>query len=230
MKPLDEILHMNNKSEVPTPGELFNPYLNQQLISMQCISNSGQNADGEIINNLRTTGIIKRKAEEQLFMQYSYFITIGENKYSLRSEDLFDAYSDTILAVIHSISNGFFQKRASLKTYVYEIYNNKCIDLIRRGLTRKNAVHKTESINDLQMYLSDNSLSVVEKLTKQSDFALIKEKMHYLSANCQQVILLSADGYSDKEIAEIVKFKTAEVAKTTRLRGLRKLRKLVLRP
>lgn len=89
--------------------------------------------EDEIINNLRVSGINRRKAEEQLFSRYAYFISIGENKYSLSKEDLFDAYSDTVLAVIHSISNGSFKNRSSLKTFVYKIYHNKCVDLIRKN-------------------------------------------------------------------------------------------------
>ena len=48
-------------------------------------------SDGELINNLKGTGIDKKKAEEQLFTAYSYFIKEGERKYKFSHEDVFDA-------------------------------------------------------------------------------------------------------------------------------------------
>lgn len=82
----------------------------------------------------------------------------------------------------------------------------------------------------MQSYLSDNSISTIEKLIKQSDLENIKQKMNYLNENYRQVLLLSVDGYTDKEIAVITKFKTADVVKTCRLRCLKKLRELLSWP
>jgi RNA polymerase sigma factor (sigma-70 family) len=184
-------------------------------------------ADVEIINNLKTSGINKRKAEEKLFERFSYFIRLKENKNSLSREDLFDAYSDTVLAVINSITYGSFQNRSSLKTFVYGVYQNKCIDRLRRKSTHKYTVHKTEPLSEIQSCLSDSSLSVFEKLVYQSDLECIHQQMVFLSENCRNALLLSLNGYSDKEIAAITKFKTADVAKTSRQRSIKKLRQLL---
>lgn len=184
-------------------------------------------ADVEIINNLKTSGINKRKAEEKLFERFSYFIRLKENKNSLSREDLFDAYSDTVLAVINSIAYDSFQNRSSLKTFMYEIYQNKCIDRLRRKSTHKYTVHKTEPLSEIQSCLSDSSLSVFEKLVYQSELECIHQQMIYLSENCRNALLLSLNGYSDKEIAAIIKFKTADVAKTSRQRSIKKLRQLL---
>lgn len=205
-------------------------YLEQYKFSSMKYLIKPKHLEEGIIRDLRSSEINKRKAEVQLFSEYSYFITIGGNKYSLCKEDLFDAYSDAVLAVINSISNGHYENRSSLKTYIYQIYHNKCLDLIRKNTNRKNIVHKTEAINEMQEYLPDNSISIIERLIKQSDLESIKQKMNNLSENCRQVLLLSADGYSDKEIAVMGRFKTADVVKTCRLRSLKKLRKLVSWP
>lgn len=162
-----------------------------------------------------------------MFERFSYFIRLKENKNSLSREDLFDAYSDTVLAVINSIAYGSFQNRSSLKTFMYEIYQNKCIDRLRRKSTHKYTVHKTEALSEIQSCLSDSSLSVFEKLVYQSDLECIHQQMIYLSENCRNALLLSLNGYSGKEIAAIVKFKTADVAKTSRQRSIKKLRQLL---
>lgn len=180
-----------------------------------------------IIGALRSSGIDKRKAEDKLFEKYSYLIQMSQTKYSLSKEDSFDAYSDTVLAVIRSISEGYFKNRSSLKTFVYEIFHNKCVDLIRKKSSRKNRVYKTESIDELQTRLSDKSASIVEKLIAESEVDNIRQQMNYLSERNKQVLLLSADGYSDSEIASIIQFKTADVVKTCRLRTIKKLRLLI---
>lgn len=196
---------------------------------MECLSKPAhtEDVDANLIKDLRSSGINKAKAEDQFFRRYSYLIHTGENKYSLCTEDLFDAYSDAILAVIFSIRNESFQSRSSLKTYVFGIFHHKCVDIIRNRAAHKNTVHKTQPLDDMHAHLTDNSLSVVEKMVKQSDFEIIKEKINYLGKNSKQVLLMSADGYSDKEIAASIKFKNANVVKTCRIRALKKLRLLV---
>ena len=194
---------------------------------MECLANPINAADVEIIRSLGADGIIKQKAEEELFKRYQYFIRLRESRYSLHKEDLLDAYSDAVLAAIHAISLGRFENRASLKTYIFGIYHHKCVDLIRKKTTQKNVVNKPEILSEMQLGLSDKAVSVLEKITVKSDLDLIKKKMNNLCGNCKQLLLLSADGYSDKQLAQQFNLKTADVAKTCRIRCLKKLRAMV---
>lgn len=194
---------------------------------MEVLLNRDHVAENEMIDNLCSNGINRIKAEEHLFRRYSYFISMGESKFSLGKEDLFDAYSDTVIAVIKSITQGTFKQRSSLKTYIHEVFHNKCVDLIRKKAARKNSVHVTQPIDEMESCLSDTSASIVEKLISQSEMERIREKMNGLCKNSKLILLLSADGYSDKEIAMMTHFKNADVVKTSRIRGLKKLRQLL---
>lgn len=189
---------------------------------------SQQLFDHDIMKNL-TSGaeISRRKAEDQLFTKYSYLIQTGINKYYISEEDSFDAYSDTVLAAIQAVINGAFAGRASFKTYFYEIYHNKCVDILRKKGALKNSVHATVSISGMDNNLSDKSRSVLEDLMSKSDFEEVRQKIGQLCENCQRLLLLSADGYSDREVASVMNFKTANVVKTSRLRCLSKLRQLI---
>ena len=91
--------------------------------------------DDTLIHHLRQNNLSKRKAEEELFKKYSYFIREGMSKYSLIEEDAFDAYSDTILQAINNIIKDIFEHKSSLKTYLFKIFTNKCVDLIRKKTT-----------------------------------------------------------------------------------------------
>jgi RNA polymerase sigma factor (sigma-70 family) len=182
--------------------------------------------DQEIIEQLRQSGIDKRRSEEELFNRYAYFIREGMTKHALSEDESFNAYSDTILAALENIRNTHFEARASLKTYLYQIFHNKCVDLIRKRTTNKNTVHQAESISDRLMHISDNARSIVQKLIDKADWSLLREKLKELEEKCRQLLMYWADNYSDKEIASFLNYKTADVVKTSRLRCMERLRKL----
>ena len=186
--------------------------------------------DDQIIENLRQEGASKRKSEEQLFTTYFYFIREGMNKYSLSEDEAFDAYSDTVLSAIDDLKNGSFERRSTLKTWLYQIFFNKCVDLLRKKSTNKNSVHQTASITAVLFQLSDSSRSVIQRLADRADWDMLREKVNELGENCKKLLMLAADGYSDKEITGMTEYKTADVVKTSRLRCLERLRKLYKRP
>ena len=187
-------------------------------------TNQDQSAEQEILNKIRSTGIIKMKGEEHLFKKYFYFIRYGRNKFSLTEDDLFDAYSDTIIAAIRSITDDSFQKKSSLKTFLYQIFHNRCVDILRKKTALKSTINQTVCINDVQIYLSDNSQSVIDQLIRKADAESFKQQINQLCSKSQRLMLLAAEGYTDKEIAIEMNFKTRDVVKTSRLRCMRTLR------
>jgi RNA polymerase sigma-70 factor (ECF subfamily) len=187
---------------------------------------SFHHADQELVGQLRQSGIDKRRSEEQLFNRFSYFVREGMNKHALSEDESFNAYSDTILAALDNIQNTQFEARASLKTYLYQIFHNKCVDLIRKRSTNKNSVNRPETISDRLMLLSDSTRSVVQKMIDKADWNLLREKLKELEEKCRQLLTYWGDNYSDKEIASLLNYKTADVVKTSRLRCLERLRKL----
>ena len=182
--------------------------------------------DEEIIRNLKESKTVKRKAEEDLFSKYSYFIKEGINKYSLDQEDAFNAYSDTILQAIGNVAADRFEKRSSLKTYIYRIFTNKCVDLIRKKTTNKSSVHQTAPISDMLTMISDPAKTIIQQLIEKNDIELLKTKLNEIGENCKQLLSMFAEGYNDKEIAMNMEYKSADVVKTSRLRCLDKLRQL----
>jgi RNA polymerase sigma-70 factor (ECF subfamily) len=182
--------------------------------------------DHEIIEQLKQSGNDNRKSEEELFNRFAYFIREGITKHALSEDESFDAYSDTILAALQNIKNAHFEARASLKTYLYQIFHNKCVDLLRKRTTNKNSVHRPDSISERLLLISDSARSVVQKLIDQADWKLLREKLNQLEDKCRQLLLYWGDNYSDREIASLLQYKTADVVKTSRLRCMERLRKL----
>jgi RNA polymerase sigma factor (sigma-70 family) len=186
--------------------------------------------DRQLIESLRQGGAIKRKSEEYFFSAYTYFIREGIHKFTLSEDEGFDAYSDAVLSAIEKIRDGSFEGRSSLKTWLYQIFHNKCVDLLRKRTTNKNSVHHTSAISSMLFQLSDSCKPVIQQLIEKADWELLKKQLNELGDTCKQLLTLSADGYSDKEIAELMEYKTADVVKTSRLRCLEKLRQLYKRP
>jgi RNA polymerase sigma-70 factor (ECF subfamily) len=182
--------------------------------------------DQEIINRLRESGIDQRRSEDELFNRFSYFIREGMNKHALSEDESFNAYSDTILAALENIRNTRFEARSSLKTYLFQIFHNKCVDLLRKKTTNKQRVHLSETISGKLLQLSDNARSIIQQLIDQADWQLLKEKMKLLEEKCRQLLTFWGENYSDREIAAQLQYKTADVVKTSRLRCLERLRKL----
>jgi len=188
--------------------------------------NSSREADRQVISLLLRGGLDKRKGENVLFSQHAYFIREGTRKYGLSEEDAFSAYSDSVLAAVDKIRTETFKGESSLKTYLYQIFRNKCVDLFRKNSADKNSTNRAQSIGEQLLYISDKARSIVQLLIERADWRLLKERLNELSDDCRRMLLLWADNHSDKEIATDLGYKTADVAKTSRLRCLEKLRRL----
>ena len=185
-----------------------------------------QTNESEIVDGLMQNGAERTKAEEHLFSRFSYFIQEGSRKFSLTHEESFDAYSDTIISAIDKIVSKSFEGRSSLKTWVYQIFHNKCVDLLRKKSTNKYSVHNTQEISGMLYQLTDTARSVIQEMMERTDKELLFRRLSEIGEMCRKILLFWADGYPDKEIAVLVEYKTADVVKTSRLRCMEKLRQL----
>ena len=185
-----------------------------------------QPTDSDLIAGLTSGGIRRRQSEDRLYQKYAYLIANGTRKHRLEEEDCASAYSDTILSVIESILAGRFEGRSELATYIYQIFNNKCIDLIRKKSTQRDQVHDAISLDDSLLQLPDSARSIVQQLIEQSDVERLRSLISKLGDKCRDMILAWGEGYSDEEIARQMNYNTASVAKTSRLRCLDRLRDL----
>lgn len=147
-------------------------------------------------------------------------------KHRLPEEEAFDAYSDSVLVVIEGVHQGTYKGNSSLKSYLYKIFHNKCVDLFRKNSTNKNSINRAQSIDEELFRLSDKSQSIVQALIDKADWKVLKQRLDQLGEDCRRMLLLWADSYSDREIAAVMEYKTADVVKTSRLRCLGKLRQL----
>jgi RNA polymerase sigma-70 factor (ECF subfamily) len=184
------------------------------------------NNDHEIIAGVLSKGNQQRAYENRLYEKYLYLIREGVWKHKLTEDECSMAYSDTILTVIENIQAGVFEGRSELKTYAHQIFNNKCVDLIRKNTTNKQQVNRGVGIDDLLFTLPDESRSIVDVLITRYDTELLHRRINELGEKCRRMILAWGEGFMDQEIAGTLGYQSAAVVKTSRLRCLDKLRSL----
>jgi RNA polymerase sigma factor (sigma-70 family) len=185
------------------------------------------NDEESLIDGLKAGGTQRRSAERDLYEHFFYFTRQGVKKYRLTHEECASAYSDTIISVINNVVTGRFEGLSSLKSYAYQIFMNKCVDLVRKNTTNKSMVHDTQSLDPMIMTLPDKARTIVQQMVEKSDRWMLMQKLKEIGEKCKELLLLFEDGYSDREIALVMKYHSPEVVKTTRLRCLGKLREKI---
>jgi RNA polymerase sigma factor (sigma-70 family) len=181
----------------------------------------------EIIAGIQFDNAIQRRLyEEKLYRKYYYCIREGSKKYNLSNEDAQTVYSDTILQVILNVVSRKFEGRSSLKTYLYQIFFNKCVDQVRKNTTHKMSVHQSTNADKLLTILPDEARNIVQKLVEAHDYQLLQQRLAQLGEKCKQLLLLFEDGYTDRQAAELTGYNNAAVVKTSRLRCMDKLKLL----
>lgn len=181
-------------------------------------------SDTDLIDGILAGDPDRRLCENQLYDRYAYFVREGTRKHRLSEDDCASAYSDTILSVIDHVQTGRFEGRSNLKTYLYQIFTNKCVDFIRKKTTNRSSVHDALSLDDALLQLPDSARSVVQQLITAGDMERLYAQLKTLGEKCRSMILAWGEGYSDEEIARQLGYNTAAVAKTSRLRCLERLR------
>ena len=178
----------------------------------------------EIIQGLKKGYAERIACEKLLYQKYSYLIKVGSRKFQLSYEDSFSAYSDTVLSVIQNIVNDRFEQQASLKTYLFRVFSNKCIDLVRKNSINKTRVNKSAIAPELLNELPDKAKSAIELLIDRYKEGLLREYLMTIGEKCREILLYFEDGYTDQEIAERLAYNNAAVVKTTRHRCIEKLK------
>ncbi len=183
-------------------------------------------SDTDILTGILGDLVQRRATENKLYEQYAYLIKDATFKHQLSEDEAASLYSDTILVVIDHILQKRFEGKSSLKTYLFQIFSNKCVDFIRKISTNKMSVYKTESIDDFIGAVPDETKSILQKMVSENEVNILKVKIKQIGEKCQQMLMAWSEGLSDDKIALEMNYQSAGVVKTSRLRCLDKLKAL----
>jgi RNA polymerase sigma factor (sigma-70 family) len=186
----------------------------------------GNLSDEAIIKGILGDGILQRTTENRLYEKFFYFIKDATYKHQLSEDEAASIYTDTILAFLENVRNHKFEGKSAIKTYLFQIFSNKCVDFLRKTSTNKMSVHETQPMEDFILSMPDDTKNILQKLIAENDVTLLKDKINLLGDKCQQMLMAWGEGFSDNKIAEDLGYQSANVAKVSRLRCLEKLKEL----
>lgn len=137
----------------------------------------------------------------------------------IEKEQAMDAYSDSLTAFVDNIRNDKFRGESKCSTYFIRIFNNKCIDVIRKKTTNK-ATNQIISFEDMKQEVMQPAENESLDLTG---------FMNELSEICREVLMDWSDGFSMDEVAERNNLKNAHTARSKRYNCFQQLMEILKR-
>ncbi len=179
--------------------------------------------DQHIIKALKQGGYDRERMEYQFYDAYSHYLIKAQRKYRLSEEDAVQAYGDAVISVIHQVINGTFKGQSKLSTYLYQVFQYKCVDLIRKNTTKKNSIAWVHEVPNVSTKVHDALTSMIS----QEQFEQFSIHLDRLGSSCKQILMAWGEGYSMEEIAQRFQLKDASSAKSRKYKCLQKLKQLL---
>lgn len=132
---------------------------------------------------------------KQLFERYYASMVLFAQSYIPDQEVAKDIVQDIFLVLIKSQER--FTTIDNLKTYLYSAVKNRCLKQIRHQNVKDRYQHYVlTNENDEENYL--------ERILDEEVFNLLYQAIHELPSQCRNVFMLTLEGKSNPEIAEIL--------------------------
>lgn len=181
--------------------------------------------DSKIISAIAAGGRERLKYENKLYEKYFYFIREGVKKYQLEEDESATAYSDTIIAVINQIINQRYEKQAELKTYLYQIFSNRCVSYIRKKTSNKAAsTYDTHLLSEILSPMTDHTQNIIQAIIEREAEQNLLDRLRQIGEKCKELLLLWAEGTPDAEIMQHLAYNSVDVVKVSRMRCMNKLK------
>ncbi|MEZ4688501.1 MAG: sigma-70 family RNA polymerase sigma factor [Bacteroidia bacterium] len=179
--------------------------------------------ESQVLEAIRAGGRGRQEAEYQLFDRFRYLVQKGKKRHGLGDDQVIDAYTDAVMAVIDKIASGSFRAENKISTLLHQVFFNKCVDVFRK---ESNTPAKT-GLEEVMALLPDRTGDVLQRLMVEEKMAALRGLMENLGESCKTILWDSLYfGYRPAEIAEKLGLKNAETVLSQKSRCLKKLRSL----
>lgn len=172
-----------------------------------------------LLADIRLGGLQQERAMSDLFRRYHAFIGMGQGRYRLSESQAMQAYSDTLLSFRRQVLTERFRGDSQIKTYLFKIFSNKCVDIIRKRPSKE-----VDGLDEARN-IPNESDNVLRKIIIQEEMDKLMGEFKKLGETCQQILLLAEYlGYTSAEIAEKIGFKNAHSVTSKKHKCLQRLR------
>jgi len=154
---------------------------------------------------------LDNKDFEKLYNQYSILVYNLALNYLQNIEDAEEVTQDVFIQINNSLSK--FKEKSSLKTWIYRITINKCLDFIKHKKSQKRFfIFGKKSQNEFEIENVSNFEHPGILMENKEKSKLLFEIINELGENQKTAFLLSkVDGLSNPEISEIMKLSISSV-------------------
>jgi RNA polymerase sigma factor (sigma-70 family) len=171
--------------------------------------------DQKFIDSILTGGGEMHKTIDRFYHENFSLVYQMMGAHKLIKEEVLDAYSDAITAFVENIRYQKFRGDSKCRTYFIRIFNNKCIDIIRKKTTNR--------INKYTISLEDLGTDLIQEVVDEEKNTGFTEFLFQLSEICKELLMDWSDGYSMDEIAVRNGLKNAHTARSKRYNCFKQL-------
>jgi RNA polymerase sigma-70 factor, ECF subfamily len=164
--------------------------------------------DAELLINIKAGDKI---AFNELVMQYRHKVLNTCYRFLLNKEDAEDVSQEVFIEVFQSIDS--FRGEAKLSTWIYRIAVTKCLDEIKKRKRKKriSSIGKILHLDNVVGWLAGGQRAD-KKIQEEEKMKEVYEALNKLPDNLRVAFTLSKiDGYSNNEIAEIMRLTVVAV-------------------
>lgn len=148
---------------------------------------------------------------QTIYTQHKVLVYNVALNYLQNSEDAEEITQDVFVQLHHSLNK--FQNNSTIKTWIYRITINKCLDFIKKKNSKKRFfVYGNKSENELDLVNYSNFEHPGVVMENKENTAILFQIINQLTENQKTAFLLSKlDGLSNPEIAVIMELSISSV-------------------
>ena len=148
---------------------------------------------------------------KQLYFEYNVMVYNVSLNYLQNVEDAEEITQDVFIQLHSSLHK--FQEKSTLKTWIYRITINKCLDFIKHKNSQKRFfIFGKKSQNELEILNVSNFEHPGIQMENKENAAILLAVINQLPSNQKTAFLLSKfDGLSNPEICEIMNLSISSI-------------------
>lgn len=163
-------------------------------------------------------GTPRNEAVSQLYTQTEKVVFATLSRMGLGRMDIEETTNDALIICMDNICNGKYRQDASLATYVVGIAKKCALNVLRKN--KRRSQHDTP--DNEEMELSPEELLLTRERNRD-----LRAALDELGSPCNELLLLWANGYSYREILELMDYANENSAKVQKFKCLKRLISIV---
>ncbi|MEL7534658.1 MAG: sigma-70 family RNA polymerase sigma factor, partial [Bacteroidota bacterium] len=135
-----------------------------------------------MISAIKKGGFDRQRAAQIIFDAHQGLVYKGKQKYRLNEDDATDLYADAVVSMMRQVENDRFKGDSSLFTFLYRIFNNRCLNFIRDQ--KRQAVQWADELPEYP----DLARNALQQLISSESLERLKSYMQKLGDKCREIL------------------------------------------